>query len=116
MMLRTTLLLMFIFLLIGCSKPDAPIKIRKPERPRTKQACVAKGGEWSLYPMTNSYFCFIKAIDANRPCLDDGECQGFCVPVLDEAKLRGVCSEHLPTPGGCPVHLVNGKVIYEPCI
>jgi hypothetical protein len=91
-------------------------KPRKPERPETKRACLARGGKWILYPMGQFYFCALDTSDANKPCSDDRECQGDCIPAERRAELPGICSPTFPMPGGCPTHLVNGKIIVEPCI
>jgi hypothetical protein len=116
MMTRPKLLLWSVFLLARSSEADALTKAKKPERPETKQACVATGGKWILYPMGRFYFCAIQTSDANKPCSDDSECQGDCIPVEHKAALPGVCASTLPFPGGCPKHVVNGNLILEPCI
>lgn len=89
---------------------------KKPESPRTRQACTAKGGTWMYYPMGQFHFCDLRTTDAGKPCSDDKQCQGDCVPAEGGARSPGVCAPALPAPGGCPVHLVNGKVVLEPCI
>jgi hypothetical protein len=103
-------------LLLAGTSEAGELKVKKPERPETKQACAARGGKWILYPMGQFYFCAIKTSDANKACSDDGECQGDCIPAERKAKLPGICAPTLPFPGGCPEHLVNGKLVLEPCI
>lgn len=77
---------------------------------------MARGGEWILYPMGQFHFCVIRTGDRGKPCADDSECQGDCVPADRPSRLPGACAPTLPMPGGCPKHLVKGKVIEEPCI
>jgi hypothetical protein len=103
-------------LLAGCGDAGRAIGPEKPERPNTQEQCRAKGGEWILYPMGQFHFCVIRTSDSGKACSDDGQCQGDCVPVEHEAALPGACAPTLPLPGGCPKHLVDGKVVEEPCI
>jgi hypothetical protein len=116
MAIRCALFLLSALLLAENSAADELTKPKKPERPETKQACIVKGGKWILFPMGQFYFCAIKTSDANKACSDDSECQGDCIPAERKAKLPGICAPTLPFPGGCPEHLVNGKVISEACI
>jgi len=90
--------------------------IEKPKHPDTKQECVEKGGKWILYPMGQFYFCAVKTTDKGKACSDDSECQGDCIPAERKDKSPGICSPTLPMPGGCPKHMINGKIISEPCI
>jgi hypothetical protein len=90
--------------------------VEKPRQPSTRHECVVKGGQWIFAPMGKFFFCSSKASDAGKACSDDKECEGDCILITHQAKLPGVCAATFPIVGGCPKHLVDGKVISEPCI
>ncbi|WBS00378.1 hypothetical protein OU994_18910 [Pseudoduganella sp. SL102] len=73
-----------------------------------------------LYPLGPFHFCAVKTSDRGKACADDRECQGDCVPVegpsVRPGARPGVCAPALPMPGGCPRHLVDGKLVEDPCI
>lgn len=102
--------------LAGNSSADERMQLKKPELPQTEKACAAKGGKWILFPMGRFYFCALKTTDAGRECSDDNECEGDCVPTRRKTKRPGTCAPTLPFPDGCEGHIVNGKIISEPCI
>jgi hypothetical protein len=103
-------------LLAGSSSGREPEHPRKPDAPRTERQCKARGGKWIFYPMLRFHFCAIDTTDAGKPCSDDSQCQGDCLPAAHEAELPGICAPALPAPGACPEHLVKGKIILDPCI
>jgi hypothetical protein len=100
----------------GYSLAAEPVKPDNSKQPGKKQDCTAKGGKWNWFPIGGFYFCAIKTRDAGKACSDDSECQGDCVPTEYTSKLPGLCEPVLGVPGGCPTHLVSGKIIAEPCI
>ena len=107
---------LYAALLFANGATAGDLKPQPPEKPATRQACIAKKGKWILFPMGQFHFCAIQTSDAGKACSDDSECQGDCVPAKREARLPGVCAPESGVPGGCPKHLVNGTIIAEPCI
>lgn len=116
MTLKSALLLACAMLLSGSSSGSGPKKPEKPAPPVTERACKAKGGRWILYPMLQFYFCALDTTDAGKACADDSECQGDCMPAERPSGPPDMCARTLPFPGGCVEHLVNGKIVKEPCI
>jgi hypothetical protein len=102
--------------LLADGRAGEPPQARKLEPPRTERGCKARGGQWLYNDFGLFHFCALKTGDAGKACSDDAQCEGDCVPAERNAALPGVCAPTLPMPGGCPRHLVRGKLVEEPCI
>jgi hypothetical protein len=104
-----------LFSAAACASKPQPVK--KPDVPKSEQECVARGGQWILYPMGQFYFCSISAADAGKLCTDSSECEGDCeaVSAASGKPVHGECSLKLINPGGCPKFFEHSKVVSEPC-
>jgi hypothetical protein len=94
--------------------------VAMPNRPADEKECAGKNGIWTYYPMGKFYFCSFKTTDMGKSCTDNTQCQGDCIPEerteRKDREIQGRCASYLPTPGGCPVYMKDGKIIQEPCI
>ena len=116
----TSLIALTIFLFGGNSYSSELSQPSKEKRPKTETLCVSKGGEWVFFPMGNFNICALETKDSAQFCTDNNECQGNCLPIDESVKsgtkTSGQCSANFSMPGGCPVYLIQGKVVREPCI
>ena len=77
--------------------------------PRTKDGCVAAGGDWILAgPQMVVWYCALKTSDGGKVCVTSRECQGECV----ETARGNMCASEAsgcfrPTGRGTVTQCVN---------
>ena len=97
-------LIIALFFVCACTVSN---EVQAPERPQSKDACEAQGGEWGeVFGATRKNWCRLPTTDAGKPCTNSSQCESFCVTDANfpananDAQIVGACYQN-DSPLGC---------------
>jgi hypothetical protein len=85
---------------------------------KSMMSCNELGGRLIGIPSvpvrtTSPFYCELSTKDGGKQCSDSSECEGYCVPSIQDRtkKQVGTCNEWGSKPEPCLSHLKNGIVV-----